>query len=87
MTELSQTVKNFLGEFERNIIPHFNKAEASSLVGGQPITCYVSASTLMDPQLKELLGIKPGSPEGKFMGVVVKGKPDMTFETNYEEKT
>ena len=83
MTELSQTVKNFIGEFERNIVPHLNKGPTGDR--GQLVTCYVSASTLMDPQLKELLGITPGTKEGEFMGVSVKGKPDMTFDTYYDK--
>jgi hypothetical protein len=84
---LSQTVKNFIAQFETNVLPHINKGEnLDEWSTSQPVTCYVSATTLLDPQLRELVGIKPGTPEGLFMNVRVVGKPDMTTEIWYEPK-
>ena len=83
MAELSQTLKNFVLEFERQILPHLNKGPSHALGAGQLITCYVSAATLQDPQLRELLGITAGEATGRFMNVSVVAKPDMTFETYY----
>lgn len=79
---LSQTVKNFLTQFERDVLPHINTNKNKSLnqTGYQSVMCYVSAATLEDPQLKELVRIKPGEPVGRFMGVRVEGKPDMLVE-------
>lgn len=85
MSEVSQTVKNFLTQFELEVVPYLNKGfDSAKISGTQLITCYVSATTLLDPQFKELIGISSGNPTGSFMGVTIVGKPDMTVEKHYE---
>ncbi len=87
MAELSQALKNFLTQFEHQVLPHINMGKVrDGFSGFQPITCYVSSETLRDPQVQELLGITKGQRNGRFLGVSVVGKPDMSVELHYKKE-
>lgn len=70
--ELSQNLKNFITQFEQAVLPRIKNNEV--------MTVYVSQATLQDKQVRELIGLRPGTLYGTFMGITIKAKPDMEVQ-------
>lgn len=87
-SQLSRAVKNFLVQFEQEVLPHINLGRSENLVqmGYQPVSCAVSTETLADPQLKEMLNVGADGSGGKFMGITVRVKPDLEVIFNTVEE-
>lgn len=96
--KISKTVETFLTQFENGVLPKIaryyyllgkNGEKFSSYGQALPISCWVSDSSMQDPQFRQLLGIGAdgsGKSDAKFMGIYVKTKPDMVVETYFDEE-
>jgi hypothetical protein len=79
MAELSQTLKNFLVLWESEVLPKIQEGYGGDS-NRKSMVVTISSTAMHDPQMQELLGISPGNKTGRFMGVIVKTKPDMEVE-------